>query len=113
MLEDIVDSINVNNLRDIIIWANGNHKSADCILDDLLGSSCLSCPFYVSYNLLKCASSDKLFDTLEWGNGVRYVWHTKTRRINEIRTNWLCLCSWILYKNILKMTWQEKYFEVY
>ena len=57
--------VSINNLRGIIIWANGNHKSADCILDDLLGSSCLSCPFYVSYNLLKCASSDKLFDTLE------------------------------------------------
>lgn len=57
--------VSVNNLRDIIIWANGNHKSADCILDDLLGSSCLSCPFCVSDNLLKCASSDKLFDTLE------------------------------------------------
>lgn len=57
--------VSVNNLRDIIIWANNNHKSANCILDDLLGSSCLSCPFYISDNLPKCASSDKLFDTLE------------------------------------------------
>lgn len=57
--------VSVNNLRDIIIWANGNHKSADCILDDLLGSSCLSCPFCVLDNLPFCASSDKLFNILE------------------------------------------------
>lgn len=65
MLEDIVDSISVNNLRDIIIWANNDHRSADCILDDLLGASCFCCPYYISDNLPKCASSDKLFDTLE------------------------------------------------
>ena len=60
-----MSKVSVNNLRDIIIWANNDHKSANCILDDLLGSSCLSCPFCVSDNLPKCASSDKLFDTLE------------------------------------------------
>ena len=58
-------TVNVNNLRDIIIWANNDHKSANCILDDLLGSSCLSCPFCVSDNLPFCASSDKLFSLLE------------------------------------------------
>ena len=66
MLQDTnVTKVSVNNLRDIMIWANNDHKSANCILDDLLGSSCLSCPFCVSDNLPKCASSDKLFDTLE------------------------------------------------
>ena len=66
MLQNMnMTKVNVNNLRDIIMWANGNHKNANCILDDLLGSSCLSCPFCVSDNLPKCASSDKLFDTLE------------------------------------------------
>ena len=84
MLKDIVDSISVNNLRDIIIWANGKHKSINCIIDDLLSSSCLSCPFCVSDNLPSCASSDKLFDTLEWDNGVKDVWQTKTSRINGL-----------------------------
>ena len=85
MLQDMnVPKVSVNNLRDIIMCANNDHKSANCILDDLLGSSCLSCPFCVSDNLPKCASSDKLFGILEWGNGARYVWHTKTRRINEL-----------------------------
>ena len=66
MLQNMsMSKVSVNNLRDIIIWANNDHKSANCILDDLLGSSCLSCPFCVSDNLPKCASSDKLFDTLE------------------------------------------------
>ena len=66
MLQNMsMSKVSVNNLRDIIIWANNGHKSANCILDDLLGSSCLSCPFCVSDNLPKCASSDKLFDTLE------------------------------------------------
>ena len=66
MLQNMsMSKVSVNNLRDIIIWANKDHKSANCILDDLLGSSCLSCPFCVSDNLPKCASSDKLFDTLE------------------------------------------------
>ena len=85
MLQNMsMSKVSVNNLRDIIIWANNDHKSANCILDDLLGSSCLSCPFCVSDNLPKCASSDKLFDTLEWGNGVRYVWHTRTKRFNGL-----------------------------
>ena len=57
--------VSINNLRGVIIWANGNHKNINCILDELLGSSCLSCPFCVSDNLPFCASSDKLFDTLE------------------------------------------------
>ena len=26
----------------------------------------------------------KLIRTLEWGNGVRDVWYTKTRRVNEL-----------------------------
>ena len=66
MLQNMsMSKVSVNNLRDIIIWANNDHKSANCILDDLLGSSCFSCPFCVSDNLPKCASSDKLFDTLE------------------------------------------------
>ena len=55
MLEDIVDSINVNNLRDIIIRANGNHKNINCIIDDLLGASCSCCPYYIPDNLPKCA----------------------------------------------------------
>ena len=55
MLEDIVDSINVNNLRDIIIWANGNHKNINCIIHDLLGPSCFCCPYYISDNLPICA----------------------------------------------------------
>ena len=57
--------VSIYNLRDIIIWANGKHKNINCIIDDLLSSSCLSCPFCVSDNLSSCASSDKLFDTLE------------------------------------------------
>lgn len=57
--------VSVNNLRDIIMCANGKHKNINCIIDDLLSSSCLSCPFCVSDNLSSCASSDKLFDTLE------------------------------------------------
>ena len=57
MLEDIVDSISVNNLRDITIWANGNHKNINCIIDDLLGASCFCCPYYISDNLPKCAFS--------------------------------------------------------
>ena len=66
MLQNMsMSKVSVNNLRDIIICANNDHKNANCILDDLLGSSCLSCPFCVSDNLPKCASSDKLFDTLE------------------------------------------------
>lgn len=64
MLENIVDSISVNNLRDIIIWANNDHRSADCILDDLLGASCFCCPYYISDNLPKCAFG-KLSNTLE------------------------------------------------
>ena len=83
MLKDIVDSISVNNLRDIIIWANNDHRSADCILDDLLGASCFCCPYYISDNLPKCAFG-KLSNTLEWGNGVRYVWHTRTKRFNGL-----------------------------
>ena len=55
MLEDIVESISVNNLRDITIWANGNHKNINCIIDDLLGASCFCCPYYISDNLPKCA----------------------------------------------------------
>ena len=55
MLEDIVDNISVNNLRDIIIWANGNHKNINCIIDDLLGASCFCCPYYIPDNLPKCA----------------------------------------------------------
>ena len=66
MLQDTnVTKVSVNNLRGVIIWANGNHKKINCILDELLGSSCLSCPFCVSDNSPFCASSDKLFDTLE------------------------------------------------
>ena len=66
MLQNMnMTKVNVNNLRDIMIWANNDRKSANCILDDLLGSSCLSCPFCVSDNLPFCASSDKLFDILE------------------------------------------------
>ena len=57
--------VSINNLRDILIWANGKHKNINCIIDDLLSSSCLSCPFCVSDNLPSCASSDKLFDMLE------------------------------------------------
>ena len=56
-----VTKVSVNNLRDIMIWANNDHKNANCILDDLLGSSCLSCPFCVSDNLSKCNLSDRLF----------------------------------------------------
>ena len=76
--------VSINNLRDIIIWANGKHKNINCIIVDLLSSSCLSCPFCVSDTLPSCASSDKLFDTLEWDNGVKDVWQTKTRRINGL-----------------------------
>ena len=66
MLQNMsMSKVSVNNLRDIIICANGKHKNINCIIDDLLSSSCLSCPFCVSDNLSSCASSDKLFDTLE------------------------------------------------
>lgn len=66
MLQNMnMPKVSVNDLRDIIICANNDHKSANCILDDLLGSSCLSCPLCVSDNLHKCASSDKLFGILE------------------------------------------------
>ena len=83
MLEDIVDSISVNNLRDITIWANGNHKNINCIIDDLLGASCFCCPYCISDNLPKCAFG-KLSHTLEWGNGIKYVWQTKPKRFNEL-----------------------------
>lgn len=59
MLEDIVDNISVNNLRDIIIWANGNHKNINCIIDDLLCGYCHSCPFCVSDNLVHCFMTDE------------------------------------------------------
>ena len=57
--------VSINNLRAVIIWVNGKHKNIDCIIDELLSSSCLSCPFCVPDNLPSCASYDKLFDTLE------------------------------------------------
>ena len=60
MLQDTnVPKVSVNNLRDIIMCANNDHKSANCILDDLLGSSCLSCPFCVSDNLVHCFVADE------------------------------------------------------
>ena len=65
MLQDESNNIISYSLEEIINWADAGHKSTNCILDDLLGSSCLSCPFCVSDNLPKGASFDKLFDTFE------------------------------------------------
>ena len=53
MLEDIVDNINVNNLRDIIIYLT-------CSQSGLIGIGCSECPYYVSDKMLMCYIEDGL-----------------------------------------------------
>ena len=53
MLEDIVDNISANNLRDIIIYLTCNQS-------ELIGIGCLECPYYVSDKMLRCYIYDEL-----------------------------------------------------
>ena len=61
VFQDESNNIISYSLEEIINWADAGHKSTNCIIDDLLGSSCLCCSFCVSDNLPKCNLSDRLF----------------------------------------------------
>ena len=59
MFQDESNNIISYSLEEIINWADAGYKSTNCIIDDLLGSSCLCCSFCVSDNLVHCFMSDE------------------------------------------------------